>query len=88
MHNIPSNAAAPTVNVDLYGNCVEIFRLQEVEEANQNVKQMQHLTSLLPLASLPKDTSALLQYLANEPADSGLNVMFYCFDPLVDVDSA
>jgi hypothetical protein len=49
---------------------------------------MQHLTSPLPLASLPKDTSALLQYLVNEPANSGLNVMFYCFDTLADVDSA
>lgn len=64
------------------------FRLQEVEEAHQDIKQMQYLTSLLPLASPPKDTSALLQYLVNEPANSGLNEMFYCVDPLADVDSA
>jgi hypothetical protein len=64
------------------------IRLHDAKEIHHNMKQMEHLTSLLSLASLPKDTSALLQSLVNEPANSALNVMFYCFDPLADVDSA
>jgi hypothetical protein len=64
------------------------FRLHDAKEIHHDIKQMEQLTSLLSPASLPKDTSALLQSLVNEPANSVLNVMFYCFDPLADVDSA
>jgi hypothetical protein len=41
------------------------YRLHDAKEIHHNIKQMEHLTSLLSLASLPKDTSALLQVLIN-----------------------
>lgn len=60
------------------------FKLQEAREVRWTIKQMQHLTSPLSPASLPKDISALLQSLVNEPANSGLHVTFDCSDCLAD----
>lgn len=85
---IPPELLQLLLCVMIYMANVLRFRLQEVEEAHKNIKQMQHLTSLVPLASLPKDTSVLLQCLVNEPANSALNETFYRVDPLADVDSA